>query len=83
MRIGSARRHAAHSGEPAPGPESSSKWLKRIGEQVVQEIVVDRDAIDEEPFRADGGFQRLNKVFDGELEAVLADINEEIWKKAG
>ena len=36
----------------------------------------------EEPFSADGGFARLNKVFGGKLETVLADINEEMWKKA-
>jgi type I restriction enzyme R subunit len=45
--------------------------------------VVDRDAIDRDPFTADGGFARLNKVFDGELENVLTGINEEMWKKAG
>jgi type I restriction enzyme, R subunit len=59
------------------------KWLKRIEEQILRETIVDRAAIDEEPFRADGGFQRLNKVFGGELAAVLGDINEELWKKAG
>ncbi len=26
-------------------------------------------------------FKRLNKVFDGKLESLLGDINEEIWKK--
>jgi type I restriction enzyme R subunit len=29
-----------------------------------------------------GDFQRLNKVFGGQLESVLCDINEELWKKA-
>jgi type I restriction enzyme R subunit len=57
-------------------------WLKRIGEQVEKEIVVDRDAFDRDPFRNDGGFNRLNKVFGGQLEAVLADINEELWRGA-
>jgi type I restriction enzyme R subunit len=61
--------------------EVQRKWLKRIEEQVIRDIVVDRTAIDEEPFRADGGFQRLNKVFGGQLEAVLGDINDELWKK--
>lgn len=56
------------------------KWLKRIEEQVVREMVVDRAAIDEEPFANDGGFQRLNKVFGGQLEAVLTNINDELWK---
>ena len=63
--------------------EPQKRWLKRIGEQVEKEIVIDREAIDREPFVADGGFARLNKVFGGELESVLAGINEEMWKKAG
>jgi type I restriction enzyme R subunit len=63
--------------------DPQKRWLKRIGEQVEKEIVVDRSAIDREPFAADGGFTRLNKVFGGELEAVLAGINEEMWKRTG
>ena len=62
--------------------EVQRKWLKRIEEQLIREVVVDRAAIDDEPFRSDGGFQRLNKIFGGQLEAVLGDINEELWKKA-
>lgn len=65
-----------------PWTEVQRKWLKRIEEQLLREAVVDRASIDEEPFRADGGFQRLNKVFGGQLESVLCDINEELWKKA-
>jgi type I restriction enzyme R subunit len=61
--------------------EPQKRWLKRIGEQIEKEVVVDRQAIDKEPFIADGGFNRLNKVFGGELEAILAGINEEMWKK--
>jgi type I restriction enzyme R subunit len=57
------------------------RWLRRIGEQLEREIVVDREALDQEPFRADGGFARLNKVFGGTLENVLLDLGEEIWKK--
>jgi type I restriction enzyme, R subunit len=62
--------------------EVQRKWLKRIEEQILRELVVDPAAVDEEPFSKDGGFQRLNKIFGGQLEAVLADINEELWKKA-
>lgn len=58
------------------------QWLKRIGEQIEREIVVDREALDQEPFRDDGGFRRLNRIFDGRLEAVLSEINEELWKGA-
>lgn len=61
--------------------EPQKRWLKRIGEQIEKEVVVDREAIDKEPFIADGGFNRLNKVFCGELETILAGINEELWKQ--
>ena len=44
--------------------------------------MVDREAMDRDLFAANGGFTRFNKVFDGELEAVLSGINEEMWKKA-
>ena len=56
--------------------------LRRIGEQVEKNVVVDRDAIDRPPFVTEGGFRRLNKVFDGALENVLGEINEELWKGA-
>src|SRR5690606_41848949 len=63
--------------------DPQKRWLKRIVEQIEKEIVVDRAAIDKEPFIADGGFNRLNKVFGGELDSVLSGINEEMWKKTG
>ncbi len=56
-------------------------WLRRIGEQIEKEIVVDREAMDRDLFAAKGGFTRINKVFDGALDDVLTGINEEMWKK--
>ncbi|NEV61602.1 type I restriction-modification system endonuclease [Thiorhodococcus minor] len=57
------------------------KWLQRIAKQIAREIVVDREALDHEPFKAQGGFKRLNGVFDGQLEAVLSDFNEALWRE--
>lgn len=61
--------------------DPQKRWLRRIGEQLSKEIIVDREALDRDPFRNDGGFNRLNKVFGGNLEAILADVNEEVWKR--
>ena len=58
-------------------------WLRRIGKQLVNEIVVDRAALDSGEFQAHGGFNRINKVFDGKLEAILGEINEALWKEVG
>jgi len=59
------------------------QWLKRIAEQLEREVVVDREALDQEPFKNDGGFKRLNRIFDGQLEALLQDVNEELWRRSG
>ncbi len=56
------------------------EWLRRIAQQIVKEIVLDRNSIDSGNFAAHGGFNRLNKVFNGQLETILHDFNEELWK---
>jgi type I restriction enzyme R subunit len=59
------------------------KWLERIGKAVAQVGVADRAVLDEEQFREEtGGFTRLNRIFDGRLEAILGDINDELWSKS-
>ncbi|GFM33723.1 type I restriction-modification system endonuclease [Desulfovibrio subterraneus] len=59
------------------------QWLNRIGEQMRKEIIVDREALNSGQFQANGGFPRLNKVFDGRMEEVLGEINEAMWRDAG
>ncbi|MAL89160.1 MULTISPECIES: type I restriction-modification system endonuclease [unclassified Brevundimonas] len=58
------------------------RWLHRIGEQLQKEIVVDRQSLDEEPFKSDGGFRVIDKRFGGRLEEVLSDLSEELWRTA-
>lgn len=69
------------AGRPWTGPQR--RWLERIGKQLSKEIVVDRTALDTGEFQVHGGFNRINKVFDGRLEAILGEINEALWQEAG
>jgi type I restriction enzyme R subunit len=47
------------------------------------EVIVDREAFDRGAFKAQGGgFERLNRTFDGKLEEILVDINEALWQEA-
>ena len=63
--------------------EPQRKWLERIGKAVEQVGVADRVVLDEGQFAAAmGGFNRLNRIFDGRLDAILGDINEELWRKS-
>ncbi len=58
------------------------RWLERIGKQLEQETIVDRDALDAGQFKEMGGFVRLNKVFNGKLETILQDIANAMWQVA-
>lgn len=57
-------------------------WLERIGKQLEAETIVDREALDHGEFLAQGGFSRLNKIFDGQLQELLQELTETIWKTA-
>jgi type I restriction enzyme, R subunit len=65
-----------------PWTEPQRRWLERIGKQLEQEVVVDREAIDSGQFKAMGGYQRLNMIFKGQLDDILRDIAEAIWQPA-
>ena len=58
------------------------KWLERIGKQLKQETIVDKEAFDTGQFKAQGGFKRTNLTFfGGELETILSEINQELWQE--
>jgi type I restriction enzyme, R subunit len=65
-----------------PWTDPQRKWLQRIGEQLRKEFVVDRQALDDTPFKEHGGFDRLNRQFNGELETILSQISEDLWRTA-
>lgn len=75
VRDAMARILKSHDWSPV-----QSKWLKRIGEDVAKEVVIDRDFFDTSQYKQDGGFDRLNKLFGGRLEAILGEIGDEIWR---
>jgi type I restriction enzyme R subunit len=67
-----------------PWSKGQRDWLKRIGLQMKAEMIVDRASMDEGEFKAQaGGFERLNKQFDGKLEEILGELCEGAWAAAG
>ena len=65
-----------------PWTDMQRKWLQRIGEQIRQEGVVDRESLDQGAFRTDGGFVRLDRIFNGQLEPLLSTIYDYVWDDA-
>lgn len=59
-------------------------WLKRIADQTKANLLVDREAIDDPDLlfkREGGGFNRLDKLFNGELQQVLETFNDALWQQ--
>ena len=59
-------------------------WLKKLAAQTKANLLVDLSAIDDPALlfkREGGGFQRLNKLFDGQLTQVVMQFNETVWQQ--
>jgi type I restriction enzyme R subunit len=57
-------------------------WLKRIAKQTKANLLVDREALDDPDLvfkREGGGFDRLDKIFNNELQQVLEAFNDSLW----
>ncbi len=55
------------------------KWLDRFENQLIQETILRKEDLDNEPFREAGGYQKLNKIFEEDLENILEDINQNLY----
>lgn len=67
-------------GKPWTNPQRD--WLKRIAAQTKANLLVDRAALDDPDLifkREGGGFTRLDKIFNGQLQPVLEAFNDALW----
>jgi type I restriction enzyme R subunit len=59
------------------------KWLLSFANQLKKETVLDREALNSGIFQVDGGgYARLDRVFDGHLGEVLAEMTDALWTDA-
>lgn len=55
------------------------QWLERIEKQLIAETVFERGDFSKGAFKAHGGFDRLNKIFEGNLNTVLNEITVALY----
>jgi len=58
-------------------------WLNRIAKQLLKETIVDKSAFEHGQFAQRGGFEHINKAFDGHLESLITQLTDQIWTDAG
>lgn len=57
------------------------RWLKRLAQQLVHEVVMDREAV-QRVFGGDGGAPQLDRMLGGRLDQILGDLGERVWSQA-
>lgn len=58
-------------------------WLNRIETHLLHETVLDKDAFDSGAFKNFGGFTRINKIFNNQLESVISELNDYLYDDGG
>ena len=58
-------------------------WLARMEKTLVNEIIIDRTTFEDGNFKAQGGFERFNKMFDNKLEDYLKELNTYLYEDGG
>lgn len=65
-----------------PWTPPQRRWLERIGKQLELETIIDKDFFNQGQFKSEGGYTRLDKIFQGKLETIMTDIADTIWQTA-
>ncbi|EHO12575.1 type I restriction-modification system endonuclease [Myroides odoratimimus] len=55
------------------------KWIDQFEKQLLAENVLQRQDLEKEPFKSNGGFKRLDKLFNNELENLVNELNQELY----
>jgi len=55
------------------------KWIDRFEKQLMAETILTKQDLDLRPFVDEGGFVRLNKIFNSELEELIIELNNELY----
>jgi len=59
-----------------------SKWLDRFEKQLIAESILQKEDLDKSPFSDAGGYRRLNKVFNNELDDLITKININLYNQS-
>ena len=54
-------------------------WLKRFEMQLMRETIIQKEDLNEGVFQEEGGFNRINKVFQGQLSEIIDQLNEALY----
>jgi len=54
-------------------------WINRFEKQLIAEKILRKEDLNKPPFIGDGGYEKINKLFDNELDKIIEVINENLF----
>ena len=58
------------------------RWFDLFEKQLLKEDLLDREAFNQEPFRTDGGYPRINKIFENKLDEVMNTLGDYLYSQS-
>lgn len=77
-RVDKAMQHIYKSQKWTPSQRS---WLERLSKQLKHEVIIDRSFVNER-FSDKGGAKQFDKILKDQLDVVLEQLNDTLWKSA-
>jgi len=61
--------------------EEQIEWLRMIKDHIATSISITKDDLEQTPFHNKGGLFKANKIFDGNIDNVIKDLQEALVSK--
>ena len=59
------------------------KWIGRMEKYLMEESVLNVGVFDEDTrFRSEGGFKKIDRIFQNKLESIVLELNEYLYRKS-
>ncbi len=59
------------------------QWLDKIEKQLLKECIIDKESFNSGAFKKNGGYDRIDKYFEGKLDEVIEVINDNLYDERG
>lgn len=60
------------------------KWINRMEKYLMEESVLNVGVFDEDTrFKGEGGFEKINRIFQNKLESIVLELNEYLYDDGG
>jgi len=57
------------------------RWLDRFKAQLLAEAILTKEDLNNDPFKEEGGYKRIDKIFEGSVDEVLQMLNDNLYSE--